>query len=359
MPEMFTPCNAEGTETPSCRCKGVEGLSETMEPEIRGGRIARTVATLSAPRALVGVGIGLALVVAACGGTSNSTTSAKDAVAVSPGGLRALAQSMRQPIYWVGPSSHVTYERTIPGDGRILIRYLQAGAKLGTRTPYLSVATYVLADAYAATQRAANRPGAIRIKVATSAIAFTTKVRPLNAWITYPGSRYQIEVFDPRPGRARELVASGRVARVPGSPREVRPVEVSPKSLAKVATTARGPIYWAGALPNQTYELTKTSQGGFLVRYLPPGAVIGVPTANLTVGTYPVRSALAAVKRLAAAKGASSISLPHGGLAVLDPHFPRSVYLAYPDANYEIEVFDPSLAHARQLVTSGQIVAAS
>jgi hypothetical protein len=139
----------------------------------------------------------------------------------------------------------------------------------------------------------------------------------------------------------------------------VRPVQVSPKSLAKVATTAKTPIYWFGALPNQKYELTKMSQGGFLVRYLPPGAVIGIPTPNLTVGTYTVPHAIAAIRRLAAVKGSSTIKLTGGGLAVLDPHFPRSIYLAYPGSNYEIEVFSPSLARARQLVASGQIIAAS
>ena len=51
------------------------------------------------------------------------------------------------------------------------------------------------------------------------------------------------------------------------------------------------------------------------------------------------------------------IKLPGGGIAAVNPRFPRSVYLAYPGSDYEIEVFDPSLAHARQLVTSGQIIA--
>ena len=331
-------------------------MNETLQPIDRGGRIGRTIAP---SHVLVGAAAAVALVAAACGGSSNSSTTTSNAVAVSPGSLRALAVSLHQPIYWVGPRAHVTYERTIPGSGRILVRYLPAGAKLGTSTPYLTVGTYIVPDAYAATQRAASRPGSIRIKVATSAIAFTTKARPKNAWITYPGSRYQIEVFDPRPGRARQLVASGSVTRVPGSPREVRPVQVSPKSLANVATTAQKPIYWAGALPNQKYELTQTSQGGFLVRYLPPGAAIGIPTPNLTVGTYVVPNALAAIRRLAASKGSSTIKLTGGGLAVLDPHFPRSIYLAYPGSKYEIEVFAPSLARARQLVTSGQIIAAS
>ena len=335
---------------------GQSVLNKTLQPR---NRTSRALAVSTAPRVLAGFAIAVGLLSAACGTSSGTGSSDSDAVALTPSGLRTLATSLNQPIYWVGPSAHVTYERTIPGNGRILVRYLPSDAKLGTKTQYLTVGTYIVPDAYAATQRAASAPGAIRIKVSSSAIAFTTKARPLNAWITYPGSRYQIEVFDPQPGKARRLVASGRVARVPGSPREVRPVQVSPKSLATVATTSRRPIYWAGTLPNQKYELTKTSQGGFLVRYLPSGAAIGVPTANLTIGTYPVPHALAAVQRLARSKGASTIKLTGGGLAVLDPKFPRSVYLAWPGSNYEVEVFDPSIARARQLVTSGKIITAS
>ena len=310
----------------------------------------------------LGVSLGVVavvLVAAGCGSSKNSaSTTATSPAAASSRDLRMLAQSLHQPIYWVGPSATATYERAMPVSGRVLVRYLPAGAKPGATTPYLTIGTYVVPDAYAAAQRAAGRSGAIRIKVGSSAIAFTTRTQPLSAWITYPGSRYQIEVYDPVPGGARHLVASGRVTRVPGSPKEVRPVQVSATSLATVATAQR-PIYWAGALPNHIYELTKTSQGGFLVRYLAPGSAIGVSTPSLTVGTYAVPNALAAVKRLAAAKGASSIQLSRGGLAVLDPHFPRSVYLAYPGSNYEIEVYDLSLARARQLVASGQIIAVS
>jgi hypothetical protein len=144
---------------------------------------------------------------------------------------------------------------------------------------------------------------------------------------------------------------------MPGTPIESRPVVVSAKSLAKVATAAQRPIYWAGPQPQLTYELTKTRQGSFLLRYLAPGVALGVPAPSLTVGTYPVTNALAAVKRLSLAKGASVMKLTGGGIAVVSPRFPKSVYIAYPGSNYEVEVFDPSLAHARQLVSSGQITA--
>ena len=109
--------------------------------------------------------------------------------------------------------------------------------------------------------------------------------------------------------------------------------------------------------PNQTVELTMTSQGGYLVRYLSRGAAAGDATPRPTVGTYPVKDALAAVERLALTPGASTIDLPGGGLAVLNPRFPKSVYLAFPDSDFQVEVFAPSLAHARALVKSGKVTA--
>jgi hypothetical protein len=317
---------------------------------------------IARPRMVASVLLGALAVslVAGCGSgsDSSSTTTTPGAVAATPAGLRTLAKSLRQPIYWVGPAAHMTYERRVLGSGRVLVSYLPSGAKVGTPTPLRTVATYTLPNAYAATQFAAGKAGAIRIPLSSSAIAFTTKTHPLNAWITYPGSHYQIEVFDPVPGRARQLIQSGRVARVPGSPKENRPSEVSPKSLARVAANAQKPIYWAGPLPDRTYELTKTDQG-FLVRYLPLGTPIGAPAPYLTVGTYAVKNAMAAVRRLSLARGATKLALTGGGLAVFDPRFPKSIYLAFPASNYELEVFAPSRAEARQLVATDQIVPVS
>jgi hypothetical protein len=332
-------------------------LNETLHPARRGGRLGRT--TLR-PRAAVGAALAVAVVAAGCGsGSGDSTSTATtnpNAVAATRVDLRALGIALGRPLFWVGPIANRKYERTSIGDGRVLVRYLPRTARIGTSTPFLTVGTYVVPNAYAAAQRAASRPGAVRLTVPTNAIAFSTRAHPLNAWITYPGSHFQIEVFDPVPGRARQLVSTGKVVRIPGTPVESRPVVVSAKSLARVATTAQRPIYWAGALPKQTYELTHR-QGSFLLRYLPPGLALGVPTPQLTVGTYPVANALAAVKRLTTAKGASMIKLTGGGIAAINPRFPKSIYIAYPGSNYEIEVFDPSPTHARQLVTSGRITA--
>jgi hypothetical protein len=291
---------------------------------------------------------------------SNSSTNSS-AVAITAGGLRTLAGTLRQPIYWVGPRKNVTYELIRPTKGRILFGYLTPGLEAGTTTPHLIIGTYSIPNAYAVTQRAASTPDTVPIKVAGSgAIAFYNKRYPLSAFIAYPESNYQVEVYDPTPRGARRLVASGKVSPAPGSPFErSRPVAVSTKTLRKLASAAHNPIYWAGPLPHRTYEMTRTSRGWVYLRYLPSGVAVGVAgTPYLTIGTYPVKNAFAAVKRLTQANGASAIKLKGGGLAAVNPKkFPRSIILSYPGTNYQVEVFDPSLADARRLVTTGRITA--
>lgn len=333
-------------------------VNETVpknEPRSRGGLIRGArfrLGALVALAAIAGIVIWLAV------GGNNSTSPAPGAVEISPPGLKSLAGALRQPIYWVGPATNVTYELTRPGEGRILLGYVQSGES--DKDPHLTIGTYPMTNAYAVTQNVANGPHTVKIKVGGGAVAFYNKRYPLSAFISYPGSSFQIEVYDPTPGRARELVASGKVQPVPGSPSETTSAAaVSGRGLIRRALAEHQPIYWAGPAPKGgTLELTKTSKRWFLVRYLPAGVEVGAAGVYLTIGTYPVTHALDAVKSLAAEKGASTIDLGGGGLAVVNPkHFPNSILLAYPGSNYQVEVFDPSLAHAKRLVKAGRISA--
>jgi hypothetical protein len=338
-------------------------VSETTTP--RESRRNRRGSVLREPRFRLGAVVALAVIagivvwlVVQSGGDNPSTKT--NAVRISPGGLRNLAASLQQPIYWVGPKSNVTYELIRPANGRILVGYLPPGFEVGTFKPHLIIGTYSMPNAYTVTQQAASRRGTVPIKVVGSrAIAFYNAAYPTSAFIAYPGSSYQIEVYDPSPRRARGLVGSGKVSPIAGSPSQGNPVAVSPKALARRAAALGHAIYWAGRRPNYTYELTQTSRGWIYVRYLPPGVRIGVAgKPYLTIGTYPVKNAFAAVKRLTQANGASAIRLEGGGLAAVNPKkFPRSIILSYPGTNYQVEVFDPSLTDARRLVSTGRITA--
>ena len=126
--------------------------------------------------------------------------------------------------------------------------------------------------------------------------------------------------------------------------------------LRSVADAADFPVYWAGQKPGQQYELTITEDGNIFVRYLDPNVPIGSrDVASLTIGTYPVTNAYAALQAIAQKPGARTDQTPDGGLVVTNSKNPQSVYIAYPNTNYEIEVYDPNPKSALEVATSGTV----
>jgi hypothetical protein len=133
----------------------------------------------------------------------------------------------------------------------------------------------------------------------------------------------------------------------------------SESSLRDFAKNSPTPIYWAGPRADNTYELTRTPDGRVYVRYLPKDVKVGDPRPQfLTVGTYPRPNAFAELKRAARAPGATSRTLPRGGIVVFS-RGSSSVYFGYPDGKYQVEVYAPSAGSARNLVLSGQVVPVS
>jgi hypothetical protein len=135
-----------------------------------------------------------------------------------------------------------------------------------------------------------------------------------------------------------------------------KPVASSVDGLRAFATAIGHPVYWVGSLPSYTYELRLTRQGRVFVRYLPKGVDVGDRRASfLTVATYPVAGAVAALRRAAAAGGVG-METEDGGFAYYARNKPTSVYYASPRASgYQVEVFDPSPRRARSFVLSGRI----
>ncbi len=136
----------------------------------------------------------------------------------------------------------------------------------------------------------------------------------------------------------------------------VGPVATSEDELRSLADELGHPLYWAGPIPDRTYELTRTSDNRVFIRYLPKGVPVGIRQAAYTiVGTYPVENAYKVLQTLAKKPDESSFSAPSGGFAVYSTTQPSNVYLAYPGSNLQIEVYDPSPQKARELITSGQV----
>jgi hypothetical protein len=135
------------------------------------------------------------------------------------------------------------------------------------------------------------------------------------------------------------------------------PVTVSEADLAALADELGYPVYWAGEQDGAELEATRTQNGQVYVRYLTDDAQAGDPrNAFLTVGTYPFEDAIAELERLGDEKGALINETPDGGMVVTNESSASSVYIAYPDQNLQIEVFDPDPATAFTLATEGAIV---
>jgi hypothetical protein len=136
-----------------------------------------------------------------------------------------------------------------------------------------------------------------------------------------------------------------------------KPIEASADRLSELAGVVGHPVYWAGARPGKKYELTVDNSQNIYIRYLDPGVPIGSKDVSaLTVGTYPVQNATAALRGQADKPGATTESAPGGGFVLTSADAPQSAYIAYPNSDYQIEVYDPVPGRALNLATSGGIV---
>jgi hypothetical protein len=274
-----------------------------------------------------------------------------DAVPVSRSGLQTLARAVGRPIYWAGPMRGFTYELTKTSDDRVYIRYLPAGVAVGTSKPYLTIGTYPVQNAFAATTATSRQSDSVRMNIAEGGIAFYTEDSPANVYFAYPGSDYQIEVYDPSPERAQELVASGKVRPVPGAASSGAS-RASPAELKALATSLGHPLYWIGEEPGMKYEVRRASGGSMYLRYLPRGVRIGVEEPHLTIGTYPMPNAFSVTERLSRKPSAVPIEIGSDGIAFYSESRPTNVYVAYQGVDVQIEVYDPSANRAHDLVAS-------
>jgi hypothetical protein len=174
--------------------------------------------------AVVAVALALAFVVwlVVRGGDSGSSRSGQTVsveeigpVAVSPDRLRSLASQVGRPIYWLGALPDRQYEFWRTSQDRVYVRYLPAGVPVGTRRAgYTLVGTYPVKSAYAVLQALGKKEGENSLTAARGGFAVYSTARPTNVYLAFPGSDLQIEVYDPSPERARELVTSGQVVPV-------------------------------------------------------------------------------------------------------------------------------------------------
>jgi hypothetical protein len=319
------------------------------------------------------LGIGIVVLVAAAAGTGvwlvvrdddhesaqNAAAPARSSTAqLSERNLVALGDSLGRPFYWAGRRDGVSYEFTETAEGRIFVRYLPAGVKAGSAEPYLTVATYPVANAYAITRRAAVHPGAVRLTGKDGAVAFYDKQKPTNVYLAFPRGNVQIELYAPTPRGLRELVTGGRIHPVgpAAAQQDARAQRASPAELKELASELGHPIFWLGKIPRTNLELSRSSAGNRIyLRYLPEGESVGSQKPYLTVATYPLANAVGVTWETAKEQGAVLIPLPGGAVAFYARERPRNVYIAVPGTNTQVEVFGPSAENVHDLVAGRRV----
>ena len=141
--------------------------------------------------------------------TSALTASPIPPVALSAKGLLTLAASVEQPIYWAGPKTGYFYELTRTAAGNVFIRYLPPGVKAGAPgSTFLTIATYPFPHALHAVKHVANGTD---LALPGGGVAVVDEKNPKSVHLAYPGTAYEIEVYDPSPATSREVALSGDV----------------------------------------------------------------------------------------------------------------------------------------------------
>jgi hypothetical protein len=149
------------------------------------------------------------------GSTGKPATPAASAQAVArlvtPPRLRLLASRLGYPLYWIGRKSGMRYELTRATGGNTFIRYLPSSARAGDpRAAFLAIGTYPVRNPFAQIQAATRRPGAVTIRLAGGGLAVYDQATPTSVYFAYPGSKVQVEVYDPSARNARSLVLGGQ-----------------------------------------------------------------------------------------------------------------------------------------------------
>lgn len=283
----------------------------------------------------------------------DDSSTSSEARAVSVDEIRNVAESIGHPIYWVGTRNGYTYELTRQSNGTVIVRYLPQGTEVGDKKAHLSVATYPFPRAFPAIEKAAQKSDSRSFKIPGDGVAVFAKKYPQSIHVAYPGTNYQAEVYDPKRGAAATMVKSGRLTAL--GKQVGTATSTSPGELRSLARSLGHPVYWVGQRPNSTYELIRAPGGKIIIRYLPRGVKVGSPNPYLSVATYPFPGAFRAIQQLAKQETQVAITLPDGGLAVYDKSNPKSIHLAYPGTEYQVEIFDPSSSRVRSLVSSGKV----
>lgn len=173
-------------------------------------------------RLLAGIAAGLVLGVLLgallFGGDDDGSAEAPEAIGpmeaqiVSPAELAAEARSLGRPVYWAGPSDQDQLEMARNEDGDVSVAYIPEGEDPeGPDADFLTVLTYRFPDARKALEAEAASGNRLSRELPDGGFLLSQPSQPTSVYVAYRGEDYQVEVYDPRPGRALQLALAGSI----------------------------------------------------------------------------------------------------------------------------------------------------
>lgn len=149
-------------------------------------------------------------------GQAEAITPSQTVEVVPEAGLAGALRGVDYPVYWAGPRPGVEYEVSRLSDGRTYVRYLPEGERAGSEKQFLTVGSYQQADAIESIRELGGKSGAILVQIPGGGAGYAEGAGATSAYLAFPGAEVQVEVFDPRPGRALKIIRSGTVVPVVG-----------------------------------------------------------------------------------------------------------------------------------------------
>lgn len=231
-PTEVTPASEPvgGTETGSGSDIGAEAGGREPGPAPAADSAPAAVSSRARLWALAGAGVAVLVVLLALAinvlgigkGGGEATDAAVPTSSPSPlfgpqqvdaAALASQAADLGHPIYWAGKPGDRTLELTVAADNGTLVRYLEPKGGTGPGDA-LTVAMYPVADPYAAAKSAATAEGAMSQTVDGALIVGNT-ANPYNGYLAREDLGLLVEVFDPQPGEAWQLLSEGKIVAVP------------------------------------------------------------------------------------------------------------------------------------------------
>jgi len=112
-------------------------------------------------------------------------------------------------------------------------------------------------------------------------------------------------------------------------------------------------VYWAGPVKGAKYTLAVPADGQAYVRYLPEGQGIEDTKPNyVVIATYTTTDAFTATQAAGNTSNGVSFISASGADIYYSKDTPTNVYVAYPNLNFQVEIFNPIAATALEIAST-------